>query len=338
MTEVDPSKYFAKRAPRYQKALRGCPNARMLDVIPYIIAIHQLDIRGRSIYACDAFGGTGFFADWLASKTRRFTVVDCCQAMFAPLDLTSVEFVLTSDNFHTFSNLHQGKFDIVLSHGGLHHAIVCKKGIPDHQASRSNQAEIVTRLGKLLAPGGILIVADIPTHPPAEIIGSVASWSLDDKILSEFINEKELKWLSELVGPLESHSLDSFRKQVEERHWTQVDFEVPRHFFDTFVSNRTPMGHVAVYPDFDQLDLELKLTGLECLGRINYRGPWLFDSSLDAGWFFKEKFSVGTTSERSAAGEEAAIMWHTVTDQLGTKTSLGSASVNWGVTYAFYTR
>ncbi len=131
-------------------------------------------------------------------------------------------------------------------------------------------------------------------------------------------------------------SLSDLQSEIESRLWSEVPFSVPRTFFDGFVTGETPMGHVAAYPNFDDIHDSILAQGLVPLGRISYRGPWLFNTKDSAGWFFREKFSVGTTSNLGEDILGDVDMFEILQRMLGVRTTSHGVAVNWGVTYAAY--
>jgi hypothetical protein len=134
----------------------------------------------------------------------------------------------------------------------------------------------------------------------------------------------------------ESLTLGIASDYVDSNYWKSVDFDVPRRFFDEFVSVCAPMGHAAVYPDFDDLNTCLQANDLELLGRINFHGPWSFASASSAGWFFREKFSLYGASLPGVEPETESAVFEVLDRYLGTKSSGASTFVNWGITYAVY--
>lgn len=342
MKHYDADSYFAKRAPRYQMALRTLPTARVLDLLPYCAVIEALKINSRDqIQVADAFGGTGFLARGLSSANLNFVVCDCCQEMLCGAAGTPhVQLHETQDDFQsvltTFGN---GHFDLVLSHGGLHH-VVDMEGVPNVSASRVRQCQVVKRLARMVRSGGALIIADIPDRPPVELGGLAREVSLSTKTLQRLIGGEATKFVEPLMrlDVTRENTLDSICQQIRNSIVTPVSFPVPKHFFDQYVACKTPSGHVAVYVDFDEIDRTVLAEGFKPLGRLNYLGPWLFQSESEAGWFFKEKFGVGIPQSIDADVESNMEMFEVLKTYLGTVASKGYVAVNWGVTYAAYVR
>ena len=340
MTRFDTTSYFDARAPRYQAALRQCPSARVLDLLPYTGALRaaHLDVRS-DILVCDAFGGTGFLARALRHSGFKFVVCDASHEMLAGVaGEENVKTHLTPDDFQSaLQAFGSQSFDLVVCHGGLHHVVEAQGHEVDRDASRLRQQLVVSRLARLVAPRGVLIIADIPNEPPAEIIGQVQASMLDYAYLCSLLGEHSMELVVQALdlGKSERYSVDSVCRRIMSRLSSSVDFPVPRWFFDEFVAN-SPMGHVAAYPDFDQIDEVAISVGLRSLGRINYAGPWLFQSAEEAGWFFREKFSVGRASKLGDDPNSEQDMYEILRRCLGVRQARQIVAVNWGVTYAVY--
>lgn len=343
MNPYDTSSYFARRAPRYQAALAAFPMARILDFLPYAAAIRAsgLDRKPR-VRICDAFGGTGFLARGLRSRSFDFLVCDCCQEMLiGATGLEKVELHVTPDDFRsTVAQYGEGYFDIVLSHGGLHHVVEADNGTVGLPASENRQQEVAERLAHLVRPEGLLIIADIPREEPPEVHDRLGAEVLDEHFLSKLLGREAVQMITRAVDADLSQPLtfDAIRQRIETRLVQSVSTTVPRFFFDEFVAAKTAMGHVAAYPDFLALDVVLRQTGLVSWGRVNYRGPWLFGSEAEAGWFFREKFSVGQAAPQGEDIASEQYMFRIVKGLLGVRGKGGLVAVNWGVTYAVYQR
>jgi SAM-dependent methyltransferase len=342
MKHYDADSYFAIRAPRYQSALMALPAARTLDLLPYCAVISLLNPNGaRRLRVADAFGGTGFLARGLAWAGLEFVVCDCCDEMLSgAVGLPNVDLHETRDDFQSVLSAYgKGQFDLVFSHGGMHH-VVDMNGKPNETSSRERQAQVAKRLAELVRPGGALIIADIAEGEPSEVRGKIHNAMIGSVSLERMIGAEAVKFVTPLLdlGSERSISLDALRRKVENRIVAPVTFSVPRRFFDQYVACKTRLGHVAVYVDFDAVDRLITAEGLESLGRINYRGPWLFGNESEAGWFFKEKFCVGEPKPLGSDLQADMDMFEVLRTYLGTSSRRGYVGVNWGVTYATYMR
>lgn len=335
--------YFARRAPRYQEALKGCPTSRVLDLVPYVAALvagqlHQC----RSLRVCDAFGGTGFLARGLHGNRFSFVVCDCCQEMLSgALGLPRVDVHVTRDDFSsTIKVFGEGFFDLLLCHGGLHHVVAVEKLKVDAAASAHRQLSVVHRLARLVRPGGVLILADIPDEEPDEMEGPIWDEAIAPDLLPDCLGKEGARLIAEATAlPIQTATtLRSIQLAVTSKLVKPVGFPVPRQFFDEFVAKETAMGHTASYINFDLVNDRLTADGFTSLGRINYRGPWLFKTANEAGWFFREKFSVGEPSEVGVDPSSEMKMFTVLRDALGVRNTPTGVAVNWGVTYAVYRR
>lgn len=333
-------KYFDARAPRYSAALKACPGARVLDVLPYIVAMASRErMPGRSrIRICDAFGGTGFLSQALENLPATFVVCDASSEMLrgAALHLNSETFVTTNDFEDAVESFGEGSFDFVFSHGGLHH-VAETTDAKSIERSRGRQLEIVARLARLVAPGGALVIADIPEGRPVEREGIASRTRIERGNLRRVMGRVQFDTLMNALPRLPAEvSLRDVRQLVCDLT-TVMPFEVPRFFFDHFVRWNTPMGHEAVYPRFEDFDEVATLQDLRLDMRINYQGPWLFTSESEAGWFFREKFSIADVAPLGGDPITEQEMFSALCQFLGGATG-AMTTVNWGVTYATYVR
>jgi 2-polyprenyl-3-methyl-5-hydroxy-6-metoxy-1,4-benzoquinol methylase len=341
MKRFDAAAYFARRAPRYQNALKGCPSARVLDLVPYVAALSASGLEKRkSLRVCDAFGGTGFLARSLHGNRFSFVVCDCCQEMLTgALGLPRVGAHVTPDDFSSAIRVFGGGFfDLVLCHGGLHHVVVLEKASVDPAESERRQLNVVDRLAKLVRPGGVIIIADIPDKEPPELDGPLWDQEIEATFLCDCLGNEGLQLVAAATG-LEAHAqttLKSIQAALRSKLVKPFRSPVPRLFFDSFVAKETATGHTAAYVNFDQIHERLIQDGFLPLGRINYRGPWLFSSANEAGWFFKEKFSAGEPSAKGADVNSEANMLDVLQRMLGVRNVTTGVAVNWGVTYGIY--
>ena len=87
-----------------------------------------------------------------------------------------------------------------------------------------------------------------------------------------------------------SSSLDRICDRIKERLFTPVSFPC-LVIFRPVCGLQTAIGHVAVYPDFDEIHKAMLAEGL-VTRKTQLCRSWLFKSESEAGWFFKEKFCV----------------------------------------------
>ena len=335
---MDTREYFQGRAPRYRTALRGCPNARLLDLLPYCAAIACSGPVERGDLALDAFGGTGFLADSLNSAGLEFVIADCSPGMLGVKNRHQVH--VTNEDFKDIRAFYGRRaFRLVVSHGGFHHVLE-NADIPNAGRSRDRQRRILDVLSDLVAVGGIVMIADIPDQQPSEVEGCLLDQALDRSTMEKILGKDAVEQVMCRTGMsfAESKSLRQVAADIAETLVAKVDWEVPRLFFDEYVAKCTPMGHVAVYPDFDAIHDYMTKKGFLSEGRINYVGPWSFANGNEAGWFFKEKFSVGDPSEPGEDKKAETEMLSILRKYLGVRVNNDFTNVNWGVTYAAYRR
>ena len=328
--------YFALRARRYANALRGCPAARALDYVPYIAAMaHIKDIGALDVL--DAFGGTGFLSEGLNFDPGRVVIADCTPEMMEGVThALGVRREAIADDFDNMANRYEGAFDVVLSHGGLHHAIaLTDEGLVDAEESMRKQCRVIENLCRCLRPGGLMVLGDIPAPGSRNRRGEGLSLNCLDRVDSHIAAEPvrtELQGIAQrfLHGNLSVVNIDAAFRASDPR----PDIPVPAYFFDNFVAKRTHLGHKANYPDFDVLIAVAERNGMIMEWGIDYRGPWLFSDRNTAGWYFREKFSIGTEGARGAHAEENTQMMKELREYLGVQEIAERCLVNWGVYYS----
>ncbi len=339
------SDYFAERAPRYKAALEACPESRLLDFLPYVSALELANFTAKKPFRIlDAFGGNGFLSRGFEWSGLKFTVADACEQMFPdPSRRSNVEFIRSDGRFlNVAGRFGVGSFDAIFCHGGLHHVVAPDIHNRHAGLSRATQENIILRLAGLLDPGGIILIADVPETIPHEKPGPLASAAVPADFLAMLLGENPARLIRETLSldPGEhTFTVADCQSRIDRLLHRPHHEPVPRHFFDHFVSPESNFGHFAIYPDFDELDRALVAGGFECQGRMNYRGPWLFRSPEEAGWFFGEKFSIGPAPVpyTDHADARSRAMFETLRKYLGAaRLAPNRTSVNWGVTYACY--
>ncbi len=321
--------YFDLRAKRYNQCLSVFPNARAMDVLPYLYVLANQNKLPKTV--CDTFGGSGFITNSLSEKLNAsFTIADASVGMMDEFNGKDISLMQVKPDFSNFV----GKYDMVISHGGLHHAIEMDGNKADRVKSDALQSKIVRKLADSVNPGGLLIVSDIPKVQPEEFNTLSPEW---DGIYA---------LMRDSYKPNINFVLDTFKtKNVKNLNaklhnvMDTVHGPAPKYFFDEYVANNMALGHIASYPDFNMLDQVAKDAGLELIFRMNFCTPWVFDSLTDAGWFMREKFSIGTETQRPGQEKNEDIkMVGQVANYLGLNEMRGKVLTNWGVTYSAWKR
>lgn len=337
LSNYSTSEYFNYRAPRYNLAISKQPNARILDLLPYSFVIKSLNSK-KQIKVLDAFCGTGLISSVFYNHSSEIIMSDISEGMIHNSP-TKFKRIIAENNFENLiSNFGEGYFDVILSHGGLHHSIELKNGRIDPQKSSQTHHMIINNLSRLVKKDGILIIADIPQsyYPDYHSPLFNTKYSLAD--FTDIFSTYQVNYLEEILNldKNKTISLDELNKHINNNFTAKVDFEVPKHFFNKYINIYTRYGHKAYYPNFDLLNVQLQKNGFERLSQINFNSPWVFDSQNHAGWYFKEKFSLYDTSMLFENNGLELKAYNVLVKYLGVKDLKKKVYVNWGVTYAIF--
>jgi hypothetical protein len=273
MPSMNQTEYFNMRARRYENALRGCPSARNNDIGPYKSFLENCPRSVNNVL--DAFGGTGFITNSLSKILNAdFTIADASTGMLAGASNRIRKIQIAPD----FSGL-PGKYDLVISHGGLHHAIIEKDNRVREKESNILQKTIITNLANAVQHAGYMIITDIPKYGD----------------------------------------------------------NIPRKFFDEYIANNMRLGHLANYLDFKDVGVFLKAQGFDEISNVYIRTPWIFENKSLCGWFFREKFSIGTESRNPGDFlNENLEMFRILEKYLDAKQKNKKIIVQWGCVYSIY--
>lgn len=331
------SEYFDYRAPRYNNAIQQLPLARSLDLLPYCYIINLL--KKSKLNILDAFCGTGFISNSLGSLIANFIFADISEGMMSSTNGRAEKIVATNN----FENLNQtfgeGYFDIILSHGGFHHAIELSGDKVNVQESYNKHKEIIQNLCSLVNKDGYLIIADISTKNVPEFTNP--DFPLKESMTSfrHIVGDEMINFIVESlkVDPNIPISLNEINELINSKVFKKEPFPVPKHFFNQYIARYTKHGHKACYPDFEKIDnWIIQSSNFEKVSRIFFHSPWIFDSINQAGWFFKEKFSLFEESKLLEDKQSEKRVYELLEKYLGVTDYNNRIFVNWGVTYSIY--
>ncbi|MCD4771857.1 MAG: class I SAM-dependent methyltransferase [Bacteroidales bacterium] len=326
--------YFNIRAPRYANSIKTFPFARSLDLIPYCFAIKDL---GTNLNFLDAFCGPGFISSSLSNLNHKFVLADVSDEMIKSSSTNHESFVVKNDFENLLNKYGKGYFNIIVSHGGFHHAVSLVNNKIDNNKTIEKHRNIISNLSKLLSKDGILIIADIPND------NYIEDYLLSDKhySLSQFkdiVSSKSLQLISDSlkISLDKAYSLIQFQNIIKSKVPNQNPHPVPRYYFDEYIAKRTKYGHIAMYPDFIDIKSQFEKYGIKNIGLFNYHSPWIFESNNAAGWFFKEKFSIDRPTLPNENSELDYMMYEIINQYLGVNNYNDFSFVNWGVTYSIF--
>lgn len=329
--------YFDYRAPRYNNAIQQLPFARSLDMLPYCYAIDLL--KQPNLNILDAFCGTGFISNSLESLDANFILADISEGMMNSTNGNKRKIVSTNNFENIKQTFGDSYFDIVLSHGGFHHALEIsgeKVNIPE---SYNKHREIIENLCSLVAKDGFLIIADISnkfveelTNPKYPLIENLSKFKY-------IIGDEMIHFISKSldIDPNIPFSINEINEFIAKKVFKKESYSIPKHFFNQYIARYTKHGHKACYPDFEKIDNWItNFSNFENVSRVNFHSPWIFDSINQAGWFFKEKFSLFSQTEMFEDKKSEKRVFDLLAKYLGTTNFKNRIFINWGITYAIY--
>ncbi len=328
--------YFNLRAKRYNNALAQIENARILDLIPYSFFIDKFFAGKKNLKILDAFGGTGFLTKYLINVASEVVVADLSDKMMDYIDDNhKIKKRITTNNFDDIIKEYgEGYFDLVVTHGGIHHSILTNNNNKvDAYRSQNRQNIIVKKLSSLTKKKGILILADL-AQDQLEDFSIIDSNDFSIQKLTNILSHKEIKFISTKldIDLNQQFSYIEFLTKIQDLYSTKTKYKVPHYFFDSYISPYSKLGHIAYYSNFKTLEKNIK--GFTHLSRSSFKLPWIFESPYAAGWFFKEKFSIFKQTDNIKTSTDEIKMFHRLEKYLGCKEINNKTFVNWGVTYS----
>ena len=326
--------YFNVRAPRYANSIKTYPFARSLDLIPYCFAIKDL---GTNLNFLDAFCGPGFISSSLSNLNHKFVLADVSDEMIKCSSTTHESFVVKNDFENLLTKYGNGYFNIIVSHGGFHHAVALANNRIDSAKTIEKHRNIISNLSKLLANNDVVIIADIPNNTfQNEFLLSDKRYSLSQ--FKDIVDSRSLQYISDSLNiDLDKpNNLIEFQATINNKVPNHNPHPVPRYYFDEYIAKRTKHGHIAMYPDFIDIKLQFENYGIKNIGLLNYHSPWIFESNNTAGWFFKEKFSIDRPTLPNENPELDYMMYEIINQYLGVNNYNNFSFVNWGVTYSIF--
>lgn len=330
--------YFNLRADRYGNAIKELKNARILDLIPYSYFIKKNFNKKKDLKILDAFGGTGFLTQYFLNIASEIVVADQSDEMINRIKKkNNIKKRITTDDFQSIiEEFGENYFDVVITHGGIHHSIIINKNNQvDTIKSQDKQNLIVKRLSKLTAKGGLLILADL-AQDKLDNFSIVDTEDFSLKHLSNLLSSTDIQFISSKlnINLNQKFTYIDFLTKIHDTFSTKTNYKVPHHFFDSYISRYSRLGHVAYYSNFKLL--EESIENFIHLSRSNFKLPWIFDDIYSAGWFFKEKFSIFNKTTEIKISSNEKKMFSRLKKYLGCKEMNSTVYVNWAVTYSVF--
>lgn len=296
--------HFDAKAGRYQAALRACPLARALEVLPFAILLNDAlgGAADRPGVLADLLCGGGFLTGHLQQCFREVVGIDVSSQMLKHYPLSPrirrIKAEIESQSELLRTTVHP---TVVASLAGVHHVYVVEDGRIDEAASGQLQASVLCDWARALPPDGCLIVADVtaPDQSP--------EFSLDTAPLRQHVSTFEEmfadlsgrlgRWLR-LPGPLPRgypRSIAAYVGSIGEMA-PCVAHANPAQWFRKVVAPHGLYGHNDHFLIPSQLVAALAAQGHD----VRYHElptPWVFPTKRDFEFFFYEKFALGPPVE-----------------------------------------
>ncbi len=372
--------FGAERMQRYDNALKRQPTARYLEILPLLCLCARPEVRNWDVV--DIGSGTGFLADFFEGVARSVTRVD---KSFAFMDPGRRLNAVASDMHDVSKTLGGDRADVIVSVGAFHHnhepeipsrdrTFPIAAGRPDSPeryldaaATLRRHRETLADWHRLLKPGGMMILADVPgradpvwkrfQHPDGSdrvdtlgyyraMLDRVSDWEVpfDIDVLAGFFRGTRRRFWerdSQLAALRHAGGRRHTMRSLLESYRTPEDAMrrqgpmVTTDFFDEVVHTHSLTGHYGFYPHESWMRHALDEIGMEGVYAETLSTPWLFPDRRSATWFVHELFSLGEEWERDSLlwpGQEAVERW--LDDYLGFyRDDYGRLMLSWQLEY-----
>ena len=279
---------FGEISPRHATAMDKCPHARVLELMPLRYLMPQ---AGRSVL--DLFSGSGFVSGALRLRFPSATLIDCSRYLLNSASLEAA--TIHGDATQATVMAQVPVADLAVCHAGFHHVLASGDRVTEDRPLAERRIEVLRLWKQRLAPGGRLIVADVPPAgtPVDTRLNRLPDNSTID--LSETALWPSGSAIGELLRPvLDCPSLEVYLTRLGDiLAQYRVQHADPASFFDRIVSRLSPAGHIGLFASPAQLVSLFESAGFSHVAAFVAPTPWLFETQRDATWFVHELFGLG---------------------------------------------
>jgi len=282
---VESRRRFEGGSARHLAAMAGFPASRRLEIAP----LRYLLPESRSCLL-DLFAGTGFASDSIRRLFGGTYLLEPHVAAAAGERWTSRRrqqraCALSDESFEGFPQA-----DLAVCLAGFHH--VLGPGAAENRDSCRRQRLEALRLWRSrLAPGGRLVIADVPAT------GAEAGWAEGDLNGLAGVAEHDIGFADSrgsFAGADRCHGLGDYLASMTALcRELQAGEPEPASFFDRIVSEQSPYGHVASFDSPQELTDLFREAGFEHVRAFVAPTPWLFPTKAGALWFVHELLGIG---------------------------------------------
>lgn len=336
----DTKNMFGKeRATRYKAAMDRCPTARFLEIMPLLCLTAKSNLEAMDVV--DIGSGTGYLADFFEGRAKSVLRVDKSAEMLAASGQPNI---LVADMVDCSPKIGLNRADLVTCLAAFHHSHVPEA--PDYDktyiyantrlwgpekhldvvASLQQQYDAIKDWTRILKPGGVLCLVDIPGYPDSawdrfrdeqkrhsidskgyyhSMLNRFEDWVaepdtevfarlFEDEWKSFLERDLHMKQIAELVQK-ETLSIKSLidTYEISDEVLKKEGPMVPTDFFDEVIDGYGSQRHFGYFPRETSIR-----EAFESMGMINiFTGtvptPWLFNDKKEAAWFVHELFGLG---------------------------------------------
>lgn len=333
--------HFDAKANRYQTAITSVPEARTLEILPFLLFLaRHLRRDPMTLNVADLLCGSGFLTSGIKRCFGRVYGVDISAGMlqYYPVSHGVQRRKSALDEQSTILS-REIKPDCIVALAGLHHVYEVVDGHVDEGLSDLLQQKILLEWANCLPKDGIMIVADV-TNPAISVSYSKAPLSMTSR--SETLTKQFVRMSKALELSISRSFITNGRHELLGEYVESVATVAPPaartspgSYFREVVAKDGIYGHV---------DNFLNPAGIT--NALNSRGygveyyelptPWLFPSIDEFIFFFYEKFALGpqVDSFDDIRPEFRAMIKNSADRYLGLiELEGGAVSVGWRLGY-----
>lgn len=289
---------FEIKASAYRQALSSFPNARILEVLPFIYQLERicerLSIQRSKLLIVDLMSGSGFLSEKLYSFgfTRIVAFEACNQMSFGSPIYNKVELKACPDIEQALQKISELEPHAVISLASFHHLIEYDSfGKVDTAKSNKLQIRVLESCFRSLREGGCIMICDLAelSFPCKKEETAYKNWVNHNSIVKDYFSN----YFSVLKGKLDLTStygsLTNSIKQV-----FALNCEGKRYSLDWFrevVDKETTLGHKDASLSKSTLEFsnDVHDSGFNLISGV-FPCPWLFDSRMQLEDFIYSKF------------------------------------------------
>lgn len=292
--------HFDAKAARYQAALAAFPQARTLELVPFLLLLDSLvGARSSLLTVADMLCGSGLLTRSIYGLFRNIHGVDVSTQMLEYFPkgpgLAAVRSPVEEHTDLLATTVHA---DVVVSLAGLHHVYERDGHLIDRPSSNCLQQSVVSGWGKSLPPGGVMIMADVTSPTPSMYVDQnrvsfggcrLALWERARDLLSELCaTVPDCQPLMHLAGCESSLYRDGILLLVPDCMKAE-----PSLWFREIVANEGLYGHEDHFLDPGVILASLRTVEGITADYIEIPTPWIFPCREVFEYFFYEKFVLG---------------------------------------------